>query len=52
MLNKWFTGMHSAGKPMSGHMVIEKAKLFCDELEVTDKCTFSEGSNKKITYKN
>lgn len=27
VLNKWFTGMHSAGKPMSGHTVIEKAKL-------------------------
>jgi len=47
VLKKWFTGMHSAGKHMSGHMVIEKAKSFCDELEVTDKCTFSEGSNKK-----
>ena len=47
MLTKWFTGMHSARKPMSGHMVIEKPKSFCEELEVTDKCTFSEGSNKK-----
>ena len=49
MLNKWFTGMHSAAKSMSEHMVFEKAQSFCDELEVIDKCTFSEGSNKKIT---
>ena len=37
---------------MSECMVIEIAKSFCDELEVTDKCTLFEGSNKKITCKN
>ena len=47
MLNRWFTGINSAGKSMSECMVIEIAKSFCDELAVTDKCTFSEGSNKK-----
>jgi len=52
VLNKWFTGMHSAGKPTSGRMVIEKAKSFCDEPEVTDKCTLLRAVKKISTCKN
>jgi hypothetical protein len=29
-------------------MVIKKTKSFCDEIKVTDKCTFFEGSNTKL----
>lgn len=32
VLYKSFIGMHSAGKPMFGSMVTEKAKCFCDQL--------------------
>lgn len=38
--------MHCIGKPMTGHVVIEKAKYFCDAMKITEECTFSEGSNK------
>jgi hypothetical protein len=31
---------------MSGPMVIGKAKSFCNEIEITDECTFSEDSNR------
>jgi hypothetical protein len=27
VLHKWFTAMHSEGKPMTGLMIIEKAKV-------------------------
>jgi hypothetical protein len=43
VLSKWFTAMHSEGKILTGPMMIEKAKSFYDEMETTDKCTFSEG---------
>ena len=33
-------------------MIIETAESFYDEMKMTDKCTFSEGSNKKIACKN
>lgn len=42
MLYKWPTAMHSEGKPMAGHMVIEKDESFHDEVKMSDKCTFSE----------
>jgi len=29
-------------------MITEKYKYFYDEVKITDKCTFSEGSNKKL----
>jgi hypothetical protein len=32
VLYKWLTAMHSEGKPMSGHMAVEKAKTFYDEM--------------------
>jgi hypothetical protein len=47
-LYKWFTTMRSEVKPVTGPMIIEKAKSFHDEMKIPDKCTFSEGSNKKF----
>ena len=38
--------MHCIGKPMTGHVIIEKGKCFCDEMKITEECTFSEGSKK------
>jgi hypothetical protein len=46
VLYKWFTAMHSKGKPMIGPMIIEKAKSFYDEMKIADKCTLSDSSNK------
>jgi hypothetical protein len=40
--------MLSKRKPKTGHIIIEKAKYFYDEMEITDKCTCLEGSNKKL----
>jgi hypothetical protein len=31
-LDKWFTAMHSIGKPLTGPMITEKAKLVYDEM--------------------
>jgi hypothetical protein len=47
VLYKWFTGVRSEGKPVTGPMMIEEAKSFYDEMKITDKCTLSEGSNKE-----
>jgi len=33
----------SAGKSVTGRMILEKAKYFYDEMKITDQCTFSEG---------
>jgi hypothetical protein len=41
VLYKWFTAMCSEGKPMTGHMIIEKAESFYDEMKITDKFAFS-----------
>jgi hypothetical protein len=38
--------MCSNGKPMTGPMIIEKSKLFCGEIKIKDKGTFSQGSSK------
>jgi hypothetical protein len=51
VLCKWFTEIHSDGKDVSGATVIEKAKSFYNEIKITHKCTFSEGSNKKLPVK-
>jgi hypothetical protein len=48
VLRKWFTAIYSRERPVTGRVVIEKVKSFYDEVKVTDKCTFSEGSNKKL----
>jgi hypothetical protein len=39
--------MCSEGKPMTRHMMTEKAKSIYDEMSITDEWTFSEGSSKK-----
>jgi hypothetical protein len=36
------------GKPMTRHLMIEKAKPFYDKMSITDKCTFSDGRSKKL----
>ena len=38
VLYKWFTAVHSEGKPMTGPMIVEKAKSFYDCMKITDKC--------------
>jgi hypothetical protein len=43
--------MLSEGKPVTGAMIIEKAKSFYDEMKITDKCILPEGSNKKLAVK-
>jgi hypothetical protein len=40
---KWFTTTCSKGKPVTGPVVIEKAKCSYDEMKITDKCTSSYG---------
>jgi hypothetical protein len=35
--------MHAEGKPRSGPVVIDKAKRFCDEMKITNKCAFPGG---------
>ena len=47
--------MHPEGKPMTGPMIIEKAKYFYDEVKITHKRTFRDGwqsSNKKLSVRN
>jgi len=46
VLYKRFIIMPYIGKPMTGHVIIEKAKYFCDGMKITEECTFSEGSKK------
>jgi len=46
VLYVWFIAVCSRGKPMTGPVVIKKAKSFYEEMEITDKCTFPNGSNK------
>jgi hypothetical protein len=36
---------------MSGPVTVEKAESFYDEMSVTEKCTFSEDSNEKVTVR-
>jgi hypothetical protein len=43
VLYKCLTAVHSEGKPMTGCMIIEKAKCFYGEIKITDNCTFSNG---------
>jgi len=35
--------MHFEGIPMTGPVVIKRAKSFYDEVEINDKCAFSKG---------
>jgi hypothetical protein len=48
MLCKWFTALCCEGKPVIGHMIIETAKSFYDEVKITDKFTFSESRLKNL----
>jgi hypothetical protein len=41
-----FAKMHSQGTPVTGPMIIKKAKCFYDQINITDKFTFSNSSNK------
>jgi hypothetical protein len=36
------------GKPMTGPIIIEKAKSFSEEVKITDKYTSSDGCNKRL----
>jgi hypothetical protein len=36
---------------MIGRVIIEKAKYFCDEMNITEDCTFSQGSKKNQSCK-
>ncbi|KAM3919534.1 large ribosomal subunit protein uL23m isoform 1-T1 [Leptodactylus fuscus] len=40
---KWFSEMRSQGITVTGPMIIEKAKAFYAEMEITEKCIFSDG---------
>jgi hypothetical protein len=42
VLYKWFTAIYSIGKPLTGPMIIEKAKWVYGEMRITDECTFSD----------
>ena len=38
VLYKWFAAGHSEGNPMTGPVIVEKAKCFNDCVKVTGKC--------------
>ncbi|KAG8563859.1 hypothetical protein GDO81_016221 [Engystomops pustulosus] len=40
---QWFSEMRSQGINVTGPMIIEKAKAFYAEMEITEKCIFSDG---------
>jgi len=48
----WFTALHSKGKSMTGPVITEKAKYLYNEVPITDRCTFSQGSNEKLPARN
>jgi hypothetical protein len=48
VLYKWFTATCSKGKPMTGLTIMEKANTFYNEMKICDKCTYSDGGNKKL----
>ncbi|XP_073514846.1 large ribosomal subunit protein uL23m isoform X1 [Phyllobates terribilis] len=43
MVYRWFSEMRSQGITVTGPMIIEKAKAFYAEMEITEKCIFSDG---------
>jgi hypothetical protein len=43
VLNKRFTVMCSKGKPIIEPAIIKKVQLFCNEMNIPDRCTFLEG---------
>jgi len=42
VLYKQFRVMCSEGKPIIEPMIIKKVQSFCDEMKVTERCTFLE----------
>uniref|UniRef100_K7GEB1 HTH CENPB-type domain-containing protein n=1 Tax=Pelodiscus sinensis TaxID=13735 RepID=K7GEB1_PELSI len=42
-LNEWFALKSSEGHPISGPVLVEKAKDFYKQMELTEPCAFSEG---------
>jgi len=40
--------VQSEGRRMVGRKIIGTALYCCDKMKITDKCTYSEGSNKKL----
>jgi hypothetical protein len=42
VLHEWFIAMRSERKPVNGPVIIEKAESFYNEMEITDKGTFSD----------
>ena len=40
--------MRYEGKPVVGPIITGKSKPFCDEMKIADRCTFSEGSDRKL----
>ena len=43
VLDKWFTPKCLERAPISGPMLLEKAKYFYDQMGMTDQCAFSDG---------
>jgi len=48
MLCKWFTVIHSKAKPVATPMVVRKGKSSYDGMNITAKCTMSEGWLQKM----
>jgi hypothetical protein len=46
-----FTAVCSKGKLLIRTAVIENVKSFFDEMKITNKWTFSDSSNKKLTVR-
>jgi hypothetical protein len=44
--------MRSKAKPATGPVIIERAKALCDEMKITNKCTFSDGWQQEISEQN
>lgn len=43
VLYEWFLGQRAEGVPVSGPMLIEKAKDFYEQMQLTEPCVFSGG---------
>jgi hypothetical protein len=48
VVSKWFTAMPSERKQVTKLTIIGNAKYIYDKIKLTDKCIFSEGSNKQL----
>lgn len=50
MFYKWFITVCYKGKPVTGPVIVDKAKSLYDEIKIIDMCTFPDSwleSNKK-----